>query len=106
MKAERLKGYDPLDIENLDSYVAIGGVITKVVSDNEFQLTSDDGIVLPIVVHPDVLEAYSKKGRFLDVNDEVEMLGTFITNRKKLNVLVLRCVVYDPMPNQTPHFIN
>ena len=86
-----------LDPQDYSSLVNIGGVVKSPFQETGWVVCSDEGVEIPVILHPQVEETLSNKNVFIDEGDEVEMLGTFIYDHQQLCVLALRWLVFTPV---------
>lgn len=82
-----------LDVEDYDNISVIYGTIDEVDDDDNILIKSD-GVSIPTIFHPKVLELYKEQEYELSPLEEVDVVGTFIIDEGELKVLVLRCISY------------
>lgn len=88
----------PLDPTTYSSLISLTGVIEKDFSNGKYLIKLDDGALLPITLHPKVIEAYDEQNYFVSESDEVDMLGCYVSIDDKPEIVILRCVIYKKTP--------
>lgn len=96
MIEETLNSYS-LNPTLYESLFTCSGTITGLGND-EYIITTDDNVDISVIMHPKILESYNEKNHPLDIDDEVDVLGCFITLNGETKILILRCVVYEKPP--------
>lgn len=87
-----------LDIADYSTLVTLCGEITTFDEDtNTCTILTDDDLSFTATLHPAVIEAYDKQNYFLEVGDDVDMLGPYINVDGKPKLLIIRCMIY-PKP--------
>lgn len=96
-----------LDPYQYSSLINVGGYITQVQDESNLTVETDEEILVPVYIHPKVSAALLEENHILDVGDEIEILGTLISKEdSSLQVLALRCVVYQDFALKTNQLIN
>ena len=86
-----------LIVDDYNTLITISGDILSIDDNGNCDVVTDD-IVLSTVIHPKVLEAYDKQDFFLEMGDQVELLGTYAKIEDELKILIIRCIAYPKAP--------
>lgn len=84
-----------LNLQDYDTLVTISGTMMEIKNTNEAKIITDDGVCIPIVLHPKIISSYAKQGITLEEGEDVDVLGSYIIVDEKVVILITRCVIYE-----------